>query len=330
MAIGVKVEEQKRLQALHATLRRTSHPSKAALAKAIGRGGKTVQRVCRRFEELFGAEIGYCTANKGYFYKTEPPGLDEMVQGVRIDSPDRIHLALAVKALSFVQLDKVAGELRDWVRSLSGVGLDVMEAELDNQLSFAEMRRANVHKKDLALLFDAIRSRQPVSFDYKSVYKDEKTSRTVDPYHLTYRESAWYLIGFDRGRQAKRTFSLGRMARIKVHKAEGLSPPPFDPKEHFRSGGIIQNGKPFTVHLVFEAKAAELVMEREYAFDYINQAKPYRLDKDNRLHLRFRHTSLPALLPIVLSFGKEVEIRQPKALREEAREHYMAALERLK
>jgi proteasome accessory factor B len=57
----------------------------------------------------------------------------------------------------------------------------------------------------LPRLHDAIRQRAAVRFDYHSA------PRQVDPYGLLFRSGFWYLVGWDHGREALRTFRVDRM-----------------------------------------------------------------------------------------------------------------------
>ena len=61
---------------------------------------------------------------------------------------------------------------------------------------------------------DAIRDKTAVEIHYLSL-KGEKTKRSIDPYALTFRKRAWYLIGYCHLRKDIRTFRLGRIERVK-------------------------------------------------------------------------------------------------------------------
>jgi predicted DNA-binding transcriptional regulator YafY len=57
----------------------------------------------------------------------------------------------------------------------------------------------------LSSLFGAVAESRIVTFGYR----DEM--RTVDPYRLAFRNGYWYLAGFDRDKQAERSFRLDRL-----------------------------------------------------------------------------------------------------------------------
>jgi proteasome accessory factor B len=58
----------------------------------------------------------------------------------------------------------------------------------------------------LPTLHGAIAQRSTVSFDYRNRH------RALDPYTLLLRESHWYLVGFDHGYGAYRTYRVDRMS----------------------------------------------------------------------------------------------------------------------
>lgn len=59
-------------------------------------------------------------------------------------------------------------------------------------------------------LWQATLSRTSVGFRYRGGTED----RVVEPWRLTWRRGAWYLLGFDRGRDAPRMFKLSRMSTL--------------------------------------------------------------------------------------------------------------------
>ena len=60
-------------------------------------------------------------------------------------------------------------------------------------------------------LMTAIDRRQAVTFDYRAASTGEQRSRHVEPWRLLSQWRGWYLIGFDRDREAPRVFRLSRI-----------------------------------------------------------------------------------------------------------------------
>jgi proteasome accessory factor BC len=85
----------------------------------------------------------------------------------------------------------------------------------------------------LAKVETAISRRKTIDFGYYSIERDEHSKRRVDPYHLLYRGSQFYLVAYSHERDDIRVFRLSRI-RDKVSyasKAEHDFTPPaeFDP-----------------------------------------------------------------------------------------------------
>ncbi len=60
-------------------------------------------------------------------------------------------------------------------------------------------------------LWEAVRDRRPVSFDYQASGRSEVTRRTLEPWGVVNRRGRWYVAGHDRGRDAPRVFRLSRI-----------------------------------------------------------------------------------------------------------------------
>ncbi|MGW0803887.1 helix-turn-helix transcriptional regulator [Nonomuraea sp. NPDC002799] len=61
-------------------------------------------------------------------------------------------------------------------------------------------------------LWDAVRDRRVVRFDYRASGSETVRSRTVEPWGVVSRRGRWYLAGFDRDRDAPRAFRLSRIS----------------------------------------------------------------------------------------------------------------------
>ncbi|MEU6728052.1 WYL domain-containing protein [Nonomuraea wenchangensis] len=66
-------------------------------------------------------------------------------------------------------------------------------------------------------LWEAVRDRRAVRFDYRGAGSESVRARTVEPWGVVSRRGRWYLAGFDRDRQAPRAFRLSRIAGQVAH-----------------------------------------------------------------------------------------------------------------
>jgi predicted DNA-binding transcriptional regulator YafY len=89
-------------------------------------------------------------------------------------------------------------------------------------------------------LADALRRRKRVRFTYRSMHRDERSARHVEPYGLAFITGHWYLVGRDVDAEARRQFRVSRMSDVSVNTAKAQSadftvPEDFDLGAHARS-----------------------------------------------------------------------------------------------
>ena len=79
-------------------------------------------------------------------------------------------------------------------------------------------------------LGEAVRARKAVRFRYHGMYRGATTDRHVHPYGLFFQHGTWYLVAHDTGRDALRTFRVGRMEDVEPNrKAPGTPDFPVPP-----------------------------------------------------------------------------------------------------
>lgn len=66
-------------------------------------------------------------------------------------------------------------------------------------------------------LIEAIEARRAVSFSYRAAYNGAVLTRHVEPWRIAARDGGWYLMSFDRDRQAPRVFRMSRIeSRVRI------------------------------------------------------------------------------------------------------------------
>jgi proteasome accessory factor B len=94
----------------------------------------------------------------------------------------------------------------------------------------------------LATLFEAFRRRAVVTFTYRG------SDRTVEPWGLSSKRGHWYVVGFDRDRDAIRAFRADRIdGDVTVGEAESFMPPDdFRPDDHVEARPWLLGDEPPT------------------------------------------------------------------------------------
>jgi proteasome accessory factor B len=158
----------------------------------------------------------------------------------------------------------------------------------------------------LPLLYDAVRRRATLSFDYRG------ERRRVAPALLRFRGGWWYLVGFDLDKEASRTFRVDRMEGQPEVGAPGSAqlPTGFDPEaalpeEPWRMGEEDVVG----VDVLVDAMVAPLVESEVGTATVVDR----RGDGSVVVHLEV--TNVSALRSWVLELGEHAEVLGPAEVR---------------
>lgn len=172
-----------------------------------------------------------------------------------------------------------------------------------------EIASRGTSKETLRQLKSAIKARKTVVLDYISL-KNERSSRTVEPVCLMYKNHNWYLYGYCRSRRDYREFRLSRMENIRVLAEQFHQVHPMPAQERSPFAGAEPAERRETV-LRFSSK----VLAR--AWDYFHNS-PKRYDEDGSLLVTL-NLRVPEdegwLFPVLLSYGEEAFIEKPEAMR---------------
>lgn len=154
----------------------------------------------------------------------------------------------------------------------------------------------------IAAIRTAIRNRQPLSFNY--YYEKGECSRTMEPYKLVYRWSAWYVWGWCLEREAFRLFKLNRLWDLELgtepFEARDLPLEELDFDRYFSTGA-------YHLKALFE-KSEKYRLVDEYGPDCCREAQAgLLLERDFASYSNMREW--------MLSFGDRAEVLEPEELR---------------
>ncbi|WP_084958355.1 helix-turn-helix transcriptional regulator [Thermoactinospora rubra] len=95
----------------------------------------------------------------------------------------------------------------------SGALLKLRAGGVEADAALGGVLELRVDSKDPAFppLWEAVRDRRVVRFDYRGAGSENVRTRTVEPWGVVSRRGRWYLVGFDRDREAPRAFRLSRI-----------------------------------------------------------------------------------------------------------------------
>lgn len=127
---------------------------------------------------------------------------------LRLTSGEMLAISAALDRLGVPVDDPIRSDISS---SLSSAGLD--EAMLRRMLARSS---SWVDSAVLKACVQARCERRDLSFSYRRVGESDEEERHVAPLATRREDDAWYFDGFDRDREAKRTFRVDRMSNVLV------------------------------------------------------------------------------------------------------------------
>lgn len=146
----------------------------------------------------------------------------------------------------------------------------------------------------------------------------EETERVICPYFLEVarREPGAYVIAHDDLRDARRTFKIERIVGAELLDSTYVIPDDFDPYAQLASAWSVMDEAEVEVRLRFSPAVSGRVRENVW---HVSQRL---IDTDDGgCELTLRVGGIREVRTWVLSWGGEVEVLDPPALRDEVREH---------
>ncbi|MHC6221023.1 helix-turn-helix transcriptional regulator [Arthrobacter sp. MMS24-S77] len=158
----------------------------------------------------------------------------------------------------------------------------------------------------------AMNGQHPVGFHYRAASTGKEERRLVEPWGLGSRFGQWYLVGFDRGRGAKRFFRLSRMtSEVHVETKDHCEiPPGFDTRAELDGLSELPLQE---AHL--DVAEGRLLGLRKRAVSSAGTAAGAGLRNGrDRLSVPFRDSEL--LAEELASYGPHVSVAGPPELRD--------------
>ena len=171
----------------------------------------------------------------------------------------------------------------------------------------------------LAKIETAIFRHKTITFDYFTIARDEVGSRKVDPYHLLFRGSQFYLLGYCHDREAIRVFRLtriqGKVAYATKAEHDFKRPDDFDPRAYAKRADW-QFGEEQGVAEILVSERLAGQVERHFGrFGEIRKA-----DSENEMLFTTPYASSRMVISFVLGLGEHARIAGPPELVAETEE----------
>ena len=170
----------------------------------------------------------------------------------------------------------------------------------------------------LDAIIEAMKQNVELQVDYQR-YEDKKEEHLqtfhIQPYALRVFNRRWYLLGYLREREELRTIALDRILHLKVLTNSFKLPEDFDVRKYFADvvGIYVEKDEPITK-----------IKIRAYGVqaDYLRSTPLHKSQSESHsirgefTEFTYRLCITPELVSQLLSMGENVEVLEPKELRE--------------
>jgi len=173
----------------------------------------------------------------------------------------------------------------------------------------------------LRMLQQALQERRTLEAKYHSFGRDTVSSRRLDPLHLWHQQGGIYLAAYCHTRRQVLTFALERFRDARLTDDTFEAPREFNLDRYLEGSFGIFRGEPVQLALRFSRQVARYVAERQW-----HPSQVVSLLLTGELEMTLRVPVSPELRRWILGYGKDVEVLEPKSLREDIRREWLAAL----
>ena len=307
------MSRRERLYHLHDILRQRRTPiTRQQLIDELGCSQATLYRLLAELRDALGAPLEQDEDGRGYFYDRDLAGNFEL-PGLWI-SPDELQALLTARhVLGNVQPGLLEDEL-DGVQQRINQLLDRQGLDLSAQPERIQIRKdagRPVPGELFETVLKALFRRHRVRLHYHGRRRDDLTEREVSPQRLIAYRDRWYLAAWCHQADGLRSFALERIRDMDMLDQDSLDLSPEQISEHFdQAFGIFSGPVRETAVLRFTAEAARWAADEAWHPD---QTSSWREDGSWELKLPFGHQR--ELIMSILSYGSDVEVLAPPALR---------------
>ena len=291
-------------------VRAGKYPNATSLSGQFEISVKTAQRDIEFMRDRLNCPLLYDKSQKGYLYEDDTFSLPM----VYLSSEELASLLIARKFLKDISGGYVGKEISTVIEKLTAILKKHVAEEnlIDNALSFQLVEYSPAPEEVFKDVLEGCLKRKSLNFTYRTLSRDDKTERTVDPYHLLNYMGTWHLIAYCHLRQDLRNFVFGRINNLKVLEQSFTIPKNFNIQEHIQSAFGIYKGLPTKeVTIRFPPEKARWITGQVWHKD-----QKTKFLKDGSLQLSFPIADFAEIKMEILKHGSGVEVIRPKALRD--------------
>jgi len=164
----------------------------------------------------------------------------------------------------------------------------------------------------ISALNRAIRRQLTVRITHKPLKVPEVRTRIVDPYRLWYTGGGLYLVVYDHGKSAIRTFAVERISSVSTTNQRFDIQEGFDFEAFQRTAFPVHGGEPQLVRIRFSPDQAPYIMERHW-----HDSQKFYPQDDGSIVMELQVGNTWEVKRWLIGWGADAELFSPSELREE-------------
>ena len=166
----------------------------------------------------------------------------------------------------------------------------------------------------ISALNRAIRRQLTARITHKSLKAPEARTRTVDPYRLWYTGGGLYLVAYDHGKSAIRTFAVERILSVATTNQHFAVKEDFDFEAFQRTACPVHGGEPQLVRIRFAPDQAPYIMERHW-----HDSQKFHSQEDGSVIMELQVGNLWEAKRWLIGWGADAKVMEPQSLFAEVR-----------
>ena len=291
-------------------VRARKFPNATSLSEQFETSTKTAQRDIDFMRDRLLCPLDYDPSQKGYCYDDDTFSLPM----VYLSSEELSALLIARKMLQDTSGGSIGHEISSVVDKITNIlkKRSVAADQIDDAFSFQLIEYSPAPEAVFKAVLEGCLKKRRLSFTYYSPAAEEKSERTVEPYHLFNYMGTWHTIGYCHLRKEIRDFALSRISEPKVLAESFEIPAEFDFKKYFLSTfGLFKGKSTEEVTIRFTPEKSKWIKDQIWHKD-----QKVKYLKDGSIELSFPVSDFSEIKMEILKHGGMVEVIKPKILRD--------------
>lgn len=214
-------------------------------------------------------------------------------------------------------------KIRSWLLETFSVNnLAAEQQRLHDRILLEKIPSGEIY---LTTVIEAMRDSRIIKITYKSFTEPVAHDVCLHPYFIKVFRQRWYVIGYAPAYKRIRTYSIDRFENIEITKETFEYPGDFVPEEYFKECFGIMHSDTSGETVLLKVVSAQ---SRYFKTLPLHETQKTVSDTDTFTIFRYKMKITNDLVRELLSYGADIEVLEPEALRDEIKKQLKEALDK--